>query len=378
MLKGVRSPIVSGGSQDASLRTPFADARLWHVPHEPDLAEREDSRITVAPEESTGGHEVVKCRAVARYGDRTLSGEAQTSVDAVETERVAQGKDMCFVFRIKRMEQAERCVNSGSLGGVRTRGDEDRRLLRTAGPSRQQRRAVDGPSPFVQGLSAVTQRRKNVTGREVFVESGTTHRRGTNVCGAGGYAYRIVSCGIRRQPPAICRSPPGRETVDEVRGRDGELPRGTAHNRRSMPRCFAIVVRSGPGPECDPRHRDAEHFGAYGYGREREITRCRWHRVVRDLVTGRCLGDPECMRVHTQTSRHATGPSSRLCRAAVAAGRPAREALGMQVGDGAARTHRPAHDRGRAMAHRRSMASILGSFRGGKPSCRTRRASAVR
>src|SRR5208282_1747152 len=117
--------------------------------------------------------------------------------------------------------------------------------------------------------------------------------------GAGEYVDRIASCSIRRQPPAIWRSQPGRETVDNVRGRYGELPRGTAHNRCSMPRCVAILVRGGPGPECDPRHHDAEHPGAYRYGREREIIRCPWCRFERDSVTGRCLGDPECMCVHT-------------------------------------------------------------------------------
>lgn len=39
--------------------------------------------------------------------------------------------------------------------------------------------------------------------------------------------------------------------------------------------------------------------GEYVYGRENEIIRCPWHGFEYDSVTGRCLGDPERMRVRT-------------------------------------------------------------------------------
>jgi len=39
--------------------------------------------------------------------------------------------------------------------------------------------------------------------------------------------------------------------------------------------------------------------GEYRYGREGEIIRCPWHGFEYDSTTGRCLGDPERLRIRT-------------------------------------------------------------------------------
>ena len=38
--------------------------------------------------------------------------------------------------------------------------------------------------------------------------------------------------------------------------------------------------------------------GVYRYGREGEILRCPWHGFEFDVVSGRCVADPERLRLH--------------------------------------------------------------------------------
>jgi nitrite reductase/ring-hydroxylating ferredoxin subunit len=39
--------------------------------------------------------------------------------------------------------------------------------------------------------------------------------------------------------------------------------------------------------------------GEYTYGRQSEVVRCPWHGFEFDVFTGRCLADPERLRVRT-------------------------------------------------------------------------------
>jgi len=103
---------------------------------------------------------------------------------------------------------------------------------------------------------------------------------------------------MRRRVCAVAELPPGsmagfvvgtipvvvvRTASGEFRGVVGRCPHqgGPLH----LGRLIGTTLPSAPGE--------------YRYGRETEIIRCPWHGFDYDSATGRCLGDPERMRVRT-------------------------------------------------------------------------------